>query len=809
MKIERYSTGVKIIDPTPEMRSVVMKYFSLVNPPREYFIYYNTPDEEAIYIPSGFMNINDNYIQASRRLIEQKSAYEGADIPSLNMALEPRSRLQRDCIDKLTKSYSSKITVEVKPGVGKMEPYTRKIPTPTPEGYTLMGDLKVGDYVFDRHGKPSQILQIFEQGVQDVYEVEFLDGRTAVCGAQHLWTVLNTDTLVWETITLETIMNNFRRYKYCIPMCDCVEYPDVKTYVDPWVFGCFVNGGILTSQELTLVSNNPSIPNKIAQMCNMVAIREGVSSTYTFARKNDGAKILTSEFFLDIFTDEDEYDKFIHKVSIPSKYRINSANVRCDFLRGYIDMNYINDSYVSDLSRPKVKCENSNLLYELYWMLHSIGCSITNTFKTSAGYYFEINVDKDFLPKIFSIGAVVGAEYEYAGNNKILSIVDIRKQEPTQCRCIMVDNPEHLYLTEDFIVTHNTFIALYAIAKLQRKALIICPTTNLKDQWTQQLISMGVGRKAISDTIWQSKDKPFTVTTISALERGMKERWWNLRQMIDAAGFGIKIVDEAHLHLKGVMKLDSICNIKRNWYLSATLGRSAKDEDDILHRALLDADRFIGTTQYDEYQHQYVNLYFQDVYYYPSAKLCDETLKMGTKGLIRSTYYNMLLEYKNGVPFLSNIIIMIKRAKYISKVGKILILVPLHEIIDRLIKAISVDPFFNGLKVGYVTGDVNKHVKPEMMDCDVILSTAQSMGTGVDVQNLAAVINYDQFSSPIINEQIVGRLRDRGKETFFFDVCDHVKYAKSVERWGMKRRAIMPYFPGVKPNIHTLEPIHS
>ena len=32
---------------------------------------------------------------------------------------------------------------------------------PTPQGYTRNGDLKVGDYVFDRHGKLTRVLGVY------------------------------------------------------------------------------------------------------------------------------------------------------------------------------------------------------------------------------------------------------------------------------------------------------------------------------------------------------------------------------------------------------------------------------------------------------------------------------------------------------------------------------------------------------------------------------------------------------------------------------------------------------------------------
>jgi exosome complex RNA-binding protein Rrp4 len=93
------------------------------------------------------------------------------------------------------------------------------------------------------------------------------------------------------------------------------------------------------------------------------------------------------------------------------------------------------------------------------------------------------------------------------------------------------------------------------------------------------------------------------------------------------------------------------------------------------------------------------------------------------------------------------------------------------------------------------------------MESDFILSTSLSMGVGIDVKNLAAVINFDQYSSPIIGEQIFGRLRDRGKETWYFDITDHVRQARMLESWGRKRHSLIPYYPGAHEDIKQLPDI--
>jgi superfamily II DNA or RNA helicase len=356
----------------------------------------------------------------------------------------------------------------------------------------------------------------------------------------------------------------------------------------------------------------------------------------------------------------------------------------------------------------------------------------------------------------------------------------------------------------------KTFIATYAASKLQLKPLVVAPTTLLKNQWVEEFEGCGIPRDQIATKIWDAPNKKVCVVTISTIELELGKDWEKLMNVINESSFGIKIIDEAHLHLKGMLRLDAICNIKHNWYLSATLGRSDISEDNILNRALLDADRFIGNGEYKEYQKEYVNIYLQDIWYNPSNKLCQEYFKFGKKGLIKATYYRMLLNYKNGIPFMNNMIKLLKIAENLKTYdAKVLLLIPLLDVIDRLYDIMMKDPYFDKYNIVKIDGSMPLRVKRAALDDgDIILSTTLSVGTGVDIKNLACVVNFDQAASSIILEQCFGRLRDRDKECWYIDVCDHVKQARSFTKWGSNRRFLLPYFPGSKPDMKQLPNIY-
>lgn len=837
MKLERTTTGLIIRQPDTEVKKKCLQYFSLTNPVREYFIYSGNDSEnksifgkekDVIYITSGFLKINDPVISR----LPKPSVITPISPKKINIAMnrKPRSKLQEDCIKKMITSNSNKITVELKPGVGKGHPYSTKIPSPTEScGYIEMGKMEIGDTIFDRNGNPTKVTGIFELGEVEVYKVTFQDGRFSYCTGEHLWTVKTHKNGQWKTLMLKDMIKDFKRlspwkekngrkdpydYKYYIPKCNPVNYPKKKVPIHPWVLGCFIGNGCCTEKFLTISSGNDVVPLKIARMYGFEVKRNPANYSYTFFI--DGCAVKTKDFFKDI---PEMIGIYSIDKKIPDTYMLNDVDTRLMILQGLMDTDG-SISYNNGRYHLRYTSTSEELLKQVVWLLRSFGYSgtiikdnrdkkYTKDFCGSVFFRVPNSIKHNFLTltsKRIIAEEAANQKQENVYNDLLIKNIEFSHKEKS--RCIMVDNPEHLYLTEDFIVTHNTFIALYAISKLGLKPLIIAPTTLLKNQWIENFTDLGIDNSDIATNIYDAPNKTFCVVTISSIENELRKDWEGLMKVLRDSSFGIKVIDESHLHLKGILKFDALCNIKHNWYLSATLGRSDPLEDRILNRALSDADRFVGNQTYEEYQHEYVNIYFQDIKYQTSNRLCSKFLRFGSKGLIRASYYNMLMNYWDGKPFINNLITMMKRAKdIITYEGKILLLVPLVNIIERLIEEMKKDSYFKKYTFSGVNGSMPLRERREAMESDFILSTSLSMGTGVDVSNLAAVVNFDQYASPIICEQIFGRLRDRGKETWYIDICDEVKQARTLENWGRKRRILMPYFPGAHENIKVLPKI--
>jgi replicative DNA helicase len=91
-------------------------------------------------------------------------------------------------LDALTNGLHSgqMVVIAARPAVGKA--LALDTPLPTPDGWTTMGEVKVGDYLVDADGKPTRV--VAATGVlqgRPCYEVEFSDGSVIIADENHQW----------------------------------------------------------------------------------------------------------------------------------------------------------------------------------------------------------------------------------------------------------------------------------------------------------------------------------------------------------------------------------------------------------------------------------------------------------------------------------------------------------------------------------------------------------------------------------------------------------------------------------------------
>ena len=134
------------------------------------------------------------------RLILTRPAVEAGErlgfLPgTLYEKIDPYMRPLYDALFEMTGGESlsrlmERGTVEVAPLAfmrGRAQPLDQKVLSP--DGFRLIGELKVGDLVIGSDGLPTPVLGVFPQGRKEVYRLTAQDGATTVCCAEHLWAV--------------------------------------------------------------------------------------------------------------------------------------------------------------------------------------------------------------------------------------------------------------------------------------------------------------------------------------------------------------------------------------------------------------------------------------------------------------------------------------------------------------------------------------------------------------------------------------------------------------------------------------------
>lgn len=346
---------------------------------------------------------------------------------------------------------------------------------PTPQGIRRFGDLKEGDYVFDRLGFPTKILKVYPRGFMDAYKVTLSDGRSTVVSLDHLWNVyrgvyskkiytLELGQMLSEGVRKEDnrpnrVLGNPRFY---VPSHCARQHEEKKVTVDPYVYGAFIGNGCLTSDYLEFSSDDEETVNKVALLMGFDYKKRSVHN-YTWDFFKNGRRVRTTDYFTKAYA-KDKY--------IPDCYKYNSIQTRWELLRGLFDTD---GSAVLSEGRLRVSYSTTSkrLAEDIKEVLNSLGIvsHIYEDKRDSKNICYNVNVNttKENKCLLFSLTRKNRICEQASENRRHYDRVAIRSieklPEKLEINCIWVDNKEHLYQCDEGIVTHNTRRLIEEVSK--------------------------------------------------------------------------------------------------------------------------------------------------------------------------------------------------------------------------------------------------------------------------------------------------------------------------------------------------------
>lgn len=353
------------------------------------------------------------------------------------------------------------------PGAGKGHPLDE--PILTPNGWVPVGDLQPGDEVVGSDGNPTRVLDVYDRGILPVYRVTFRDGASVRVDGDHLWRVYVSSGRTYVRST-ESLTGLSSLGIYSIPTTQ-VTHPTAELPIDPYALGALIADGYLHGSGLTWTKNEVAV---VDEMRLAVARSGGVLTDHkVFAARRYGVTGLSGTVNR-LGLKVGSADKFI-----PAEYLTASVEQRLALVHGLFDGD---GSVRSDRGTAHYTTISDRLADDVLQLLWSLGVFATK-YRTNhpRGSYWVITVHGGFNP--FGVSEqrnrVTGTTRPFKRSFKS---IELESNEPV--RCIRVEAADSLYITKDYIVTHNTLTTVEVAHRAGTDVnLIIAPDSTHATAW--------------------------------------------------------------------------------------------------------------------------------------------------------------------------------------------------------------------------------------------------------------------------------------------------------------------------------------
>lgn len=313
------------------------------------------------------------------------------------------SKHTQEQLDFINYNDSKSLILAATAGSGKEQPLFSKVLTPS--GWKRMGDLKVGESIITPTGEKSKIVNIYPQGVKPVYKTNFSDDSYTHAGKEHLWKVeVGLNTNIFEHLTTEQIMSRLDKENLYIPLTKIENKSSYTYHFNP------KKVGDLLKKYIT------SIPISFTEGYDLLDILK-IFENFTIFNHN--------EIYSDI------------------SYSIND---RVDIIKAFFDLYELPETLNGSI-KLNDKCipQTEKIINSITSIINSIGGIV---------YRSDI-IDEIKLNIVFN-----KKDEQYRCFHSIEYFDDVK------CQCIEIDHPDHLYVTDNFIVTHNTYCCVGRLNKL-------------------------------------------------------------------------------------------------------------------------------------------------------------------------------------------------------------------------------------------------------------------------------------------------------------------------------------------------------
>jgi phosphate starvation-inducible protein PhoH and related proteins len=396
--------------------------------------------------------------------------------------LRPLFDALHDMLDaEKVSTYLERGQIEVAPLAfmrGRAQPVDRRVLTPT--GWHAIGELRVGDLVVGSDGRPTPVLGTFPQGRRPVFRVHAQDGASTLCCAEHLWTVRTPEDRrrgLQRTVQTDEMIGRLRRchqHRFELPLVAApVEFEPREVELDPYALGLLLGDGCLTARTTpSFTTADPELAEALEERLDGIELKRKSEVDYVLRHVHGhrGGVIVANPLTVALrrlgLAGTRSSTKFV-----PDDYLHNSPEVRLGVLQGLLDSDGGPVTQRARTCRVQYTTCSSRLRDDVVFLVRSLGGVAYWRTRPAEGrepglargravhhrrdaYIMDIRLPEGIAP--FRLTRKRDAYLAHGGGRPMRFVESIEPAGEAETVCIQVAAEDSLYVTDDFLVTHNT-----------------------------------------------------------------------------------------------------------------------------------------------------------------------------------------------------------------------------------------------------------------------------------------------------------------------------------------------------------------
>lgn len=750
------------------------------------------------YVPGSPINVTESYpvyLESPKKLylprfygIEKFGMPNDNKLPNgdeinINFKGIPRD-YQLKIIDEFFKHINEKLLpgglLDIPCGFGKCT--SKNTPIMMYDGsIKMVQDIKVGDQLMGDDSTPRNVLSL-ARGREMMYDIIPNKGDKYTVNESHI-------------LSLKCSTNHSKKYRkgeiYDISVKDYLNlpkcfhgpggpllgyrvpiiFPKKDIDIDPYILGYWLGDG--NSDNSAITTEEPEVVCYFKEYCekiNCYIIQGRDTDNFRGSlRYSISGKQINNKRTPNVLLNNLRKYNLINNKHIPHDFKCNSRENRLELLAGLID----SDGSLMGNGYDIIQ-KNEKLLDDIIYLARSLGfAAYKNECKKSCIYKGEKREGTYYRTFIHGKGLEeIPVKCE---RKKCLPRKQIKDALVTRIKVIKKEEDDYYgfeldgnrrYVLGDFTVTHNTIMALYIIAKLKLKTLVIVHKEFLLNQWIEKINEFLPDAKIgkIQGQIIDIEDKDIVIGMLQSLS--MKEY---PDDTFDS--FGFTIIDETH-HLAAEVFVRSLQKIVTKYILGLSATMERKDGLTKVFKM------FIGDIIYKMKRDKDEGVLIKAIKFVTQDEEFN-TIEYDFRGNVKySTMISKLCSFNNRTEM---IISIIENELKLNNKQQIIVLGQFKNILTYLYKAIE---HRNIGTVGYYIGGMKEEQLKKSELKQIIIATYSMAAEGLDIKTLTTLI----LATPKTDiEQAVGRiLREKHEQPLVIDIVDNHEVFK--KQWD-KRKA--------------------